>query len=249
MKTNRLQFIDCLRGFAVVIMIVFHICYDINEISLQNRDWPYYPEIRFWQQCIVLSFILISGLSYRLMSHEKRLKQGLKLLVAGELITLCMHFFMPQEQIIFGIITFLGWAVLLSSLLDRLFCKYLKYIPLEMGMVACAIAFVLTYTVQTGILKLGPWVVTSWPDFLYEQNLYFLGFPDDAFFSTDYVPLLPHIFMYWLGCVGYRLIEMHKPQLLNYSFMPFLAILGRNSLVIYLIHQPILLGIILAFNR
>ena len=59
MTNKRFPFLDCLRGCAILVMIVFHICYDINEIKYLNTDWPYLPWVRAWQQCIVLSFIFI----------------------------------------------------------------------------------------------------------------------------------------------------------------------------------------------
>lgn len=245
MNKQRFPFIDCLRGCAILVMIVFHICYDINEIKYLNTDWPYLPWVRAWQQCIVLSFIFISGLSFRLMSTSKRFNNGVKLLLVGETITLCTQFFMPQEQIIFGVITFLGCSLLLTTLGVKLLEKYIQRIPLKPSMFFCAMAFILTYTVQTGLLKLGPWILLQWPEFLYQNNLFVLGFPNDNFFSTDYVPLLPHIFMYWLGCGFYSLLIMYQPKLLELCPSTGLSTLGKHGLVIYLVHQPILLGMIL----
>lgn len=248
MTNKRFPFLDCLRGCAILVMIVFHICYDINEIKYLNTDWPYLPWVRAWQQCIVLSFIFISGLSFRLMSFGKRIRNGLKLLLVGQFITLCTQFFMPQEQIIFGVITFLGCGLLLTAIGTRLLEKFIQQLPLYLSMSFCALMFLLTYTVQTGLLKIGPLVLLQWPDFLYSNNLYILGFPDENFFSTDYVPILPHIFMYWLGCGFYSILKEQTVQL-EYCPSKWLAVIGKHGLIIYLVHQPLLLGVILGLSR
>ena len=78
--------------------------------------------------------------------------------------------------------------------------------------------------------------------------MYILGFPDENFFSTDYVPILPHIFMYWLGCGFYSILKERRVQL-EYCPSKCLAAIGKHGLIIYLVHQPLLLGVILGLSR
>lgn len=253
MSDKRLNFIDCLRGFAVLMMFVFHLCYDINEIYLQNTDWPYYTEIRFWQQCIALGFIFISGMSFKLMTSKKHFINGFKLIVIGEAISLCMKLFMPNEIIIFGVLSFMGWALIITEIfyycLRKAAPAILSKISSSLGIALCLLAFILTYTIQTGECRLGTLILGKYPQWLYDKNFFFLGFPNDSFFSTDYVPILPHIFMYWLGVSCFEYLKLHSLELLETCPSGPLALLGRHSLIIYLIHQPILLGIVLLLAK
>lgn len=238
----RLSLLDCLRGFAIVEMMAFHILYDINVVYGVNPDWPFLSSVHFWQQQVLLLFVFVSGMSFNLMSVKKQWLNALKLLTLGLLITLITCNIIPTESIYYGILSFLGFALLISNTLEY---KHLLTLTSPIwGMTICSFLFLLTYSVQTGTIKLCGLVVGNWPTCLYDYNLAVLGFAGENFQSADYVPLLPHIFMYWLGYFSYRLIMQRCKAVLSYGNIPVLKCLGKHSLLIYLLHQPLLLAIL-----
>lgn len=124
--------------------------------------------------------------------------------------------------------------------MDPLFRKLSPYIGLFAGIAL----FLFTAKVGQGRLGFGNWLVIDLPDGLYANNITaYFGFLPRGFSSSDYVPLLPWLFSYWVGYFTYRVFE--KQQWLKYlsdlSFKP-LKWVGRHSLIIYLLHQPIAYG-------
>ena len=127
---------------------------------------------------------------------------------------------------------------------DALLEKALRKIPPAVGAVVSVALFGLTYHAQLGYLGFGDgWVLL--PRFLY-QNLFtaYLGFYPEGFFSTDYFPLVPWLFLFWSGFFLYHLIGRERMEPLRRSICPALGWLGRHSLVVYLLHQPVLYGVL-----
>lgn len=167
-------------------------------------------------------------------------KRGALVFGAGALVTAVTVFFMPEDVVLFGVLTLLGSAMGITALLE----KALRKIPPAVGAVVSAALFGLTYHAQLGYLGFGDgWVLL--PRFLY-QNLFtaYLGFYPEGFFSTDYFPLVPWLFLFWSGFFLYHLIGRERMEPLRRSICPTLGWLGRHSLVVYLLHQPVLYGVL-----
>ena len=97
-----------------------------------------------------------------------------------------------------------------------------------------------------GSLQLGHWLITL-PGFLYANYFTaYLGFYPFGFFSTDYFPLIPWLFLFWAGFYLHHLAERTAQGLrpLRRSVCPPLGWLGRNSLMLYLLHQPVIYGVL-----
>ena len=77
----------------------------------------------------------------------------------------------------------------------------------------------------------------------------YLGFPNPGFFSTDYFPLFPWFFLFLTGHFLHRLLEEKdlNQRLFSRGQVPVLNWMGRHSLIIYLLHQPVLYGLCLLF--
>ena len=77
----------------------------------------------------------------------------------------------------------------------------------------------------------------------------YFGFMPKSFFSTDYFPLLPWLFLFWAGYFLHHLLGRERLAPLRRSVCPPLGWMGRHSLVLYLLHQPVILGVLTAVFR
>ena len=84
------------------------------------------------------------------------------------------------------------------------------------------------------------------PQVLYANGLTaYLGFMPKDFFSTDYFPLLPWLFLFWAGYFLHFCMGRARMEPLRRSVCAPLGWLGRHSLGIYLLHQPVIYGVLL----
>ena len=110
--------LDKYRGFTIISMVLFHLCYDIN--LYKNLDW--YNNIyinKIWQLSIAISFFIISGISSNFLDWKMNLKRGIIISILGILITLITYFFVPDQLIIFGVLNGLGLSMILISFLQK----------------------------------------------------------------------------------------------------------------------------------
>ena len=118
-RGRRLVWLDALRGFTVVSMVLYHGMWD--AVFLFGLKAPWYDALPgyLWQQSICWTFIFLAGFSWRF--DRKPLKRGLLIFGAGALVTLVTTLFMPEDRIVFGVLTLIGSCILLMIPLDRLF--------------------------------------------------------------------------------------------------------------------------------
>ena len=89
-------------------------------------------------------------------------------------------------------------------------------------------------------------MVCTLPDTLYRNNLTaYLGFPPRDFFSTDYFSLLPWFFLFLTGYFLFHIASKNNwnEKLFARGRFPLLNWIGRHSLIVYLLHQPVLYGL------
>ena len=142
-KKGRVLLYDELRGIMIISMLIYHICYDLAAVvGLPGMGWFYSPAADFWQLSICGVFIFIAGACCRY--SKSNLKRGLRLFLLGMLFTVVTALFVPNLLIVFGLLHFLGVAVLLANPVRGL----LEKIPASVGLVGCLILFWLTYHVQ-----------------------------------------------------------------------------------------------------
>ena len=218
--------IDVLRAVAIVLMVLFHLVYDLKEFAGVSIDYQS-PLWFFIGKASALLFIFISGLSSGFSRSPVR--RGLKVLFYGMGITVVTYLFMKDEYVRFGILHFLGVTMILSPLLVRLSSWTLW------GLAGSSA--VLGFWFKEQVLK--------------TSLLLPFGLMYDGFGSIDYYPLFPYLAVTLLGILAYRHFYAQRTELLfpfrlNSELTKWLS---RNSLGIYLFHQPLLLLVIFIIYR
>ncbi len=244
-NSQRYHLLDALRGLCLISMIIYHACYDL--VYIFGVDMPfYYGELgSIWQKSICCTFILLSGISWNL--GRKHLVRGLIVFACGIIITLGTVIFYPNELIIFGILSFMGTAMLLMIPLDY-FMK--KWNPV-LFMLINLILYILTMHIGSGYVGVGDFILFRIPDFFYCTDFTVpLGFHTDSFYSSDYFPLLPNFFLYLCGYFAWKSVSKYDSVRNYLSFrIPLISVIGRHTLIIYMVHQPIIYGLFLLLNK
>ena len=237
--------LDTVRGLCILSMVAYHGMYDLVDIFGLPSAWYTGLPGYIWQQSICWTFILLSGMCWQLSRHH--VKRGLLLVGCGAAISLITWLAMPSQRILYGVLNLLGLSALLLIPLDKLFRK----VPAWAGLGGALLLFALTKNVSRGSLGFEGLVLCPLPEWLYATDLFaVVGFPSPGFWSTDYFPLLPWFFLFCAGYFLWGLLSQSEraKELLAPGVRP-LSFLGRHSLVIYLAHQPVLMGVFLAVGR
>ena len=235
---GRLELIDTLRGITICSMIAFHGMWDL--VFLRGLKAPWYSRMPgyCWQQSICISFILISG--FCIPFSKKLLRRGIEVSLGGLLVSLVTSLMMPVSRIVFGILTFLGAAMLIMAAGEK---KVFSRVKPAAGLTVCLILFVIFKNAAAGVIGRAGAPLYRFPRSLYRNDLTTaLGFPKPNFYSADYFPLIPWFFLFLCGYYICRLC-LERGWLKAPVFhknIPFFAFLGRHSLLIYLLHQGVL---------
>lgn len=231
--SSRIEGIDTLRGIAIVAMIAYHFTFDLRFFGVIRADFEGDP---FWlgaRAAIVSSFLMLVGVSLVLAREcnvpTVRFARRVAIIALCALAaTIGSYVVFPERFIYFGILH----CIAVTSVLAR---------PLA-GRPALALALG-TAAIVAGLVVSHPVFdtrATSW-----------LGFNTVKPPTEDFVPLFP-----WLGVVLLGIALGH--ELLRRDFSPVAPLarapevlrwLGRHSLAVYMLHQPILLGLLWVIVR
>lgn len=239
MNKKRFDGLDTLRGITLVSMIAYHASWDL--VYMFGVEWPWYRSFGayLWQQSICWTFILLSGFCLHLGRH--RLKRGLMAFGGGALVSAVTMIFMPESRVFCGVLTLLGLATLLCVPLDAL----LRRIPARAGLAGSFMLFLLLRDVNDGYLGFEGLHLAVLPKAWYANDLTaVLGFPPAGFFSTDYFSLLPWFFLFLTGYFLFDLRQKEPSQLR----LPVVTAMGRHSLLIYLLHQPLIYAVLMGLD-
>ncbi len=222
MKTDRLPLLDALRGLAMVWMTIFHFSFDLNHFGWIHQDF-YTNPIWTWQRsCIVSLFLFCAGWSQALVAHFSW-KRWLQIALCAMLVTSSSYVMYPKSFIYFGVLHGIAVMLLLLWILK----------PLGQWLWLVGVGCLLLFVYPPFIANSAPWNV--------------LGLISQKPVTEDYVPILP-----WLAvvCFGYTFgLKVKKAKkkgssmVLNPLFRP-LAVLGKYSLRYYMLHQPVLIGLL-----
>ena len=240
----RLHLLDALRGFLLLLMIAFHGMWNLVYLFGLNVPWYKGPTGYIWQQFICWSFILLSGFCWSMSRNH--FKRGALVFGGGAVVSLVTCVLMPGSRILFGILTCLGSCALLLIPLETL----LKKIPAHWGILLSFALFFLLRNCCSGTLGFESIVLGVLPKALYRNYLTaYFGFPQPGFFSADYFPLLPWFFLFLTGFYLFRITDRAgwNEKLFARGQFPLLNFLGKHSLIVYLLHQPVLYGLCVLF--
>lgn len=230
---KRIWELDALRGLCLLGVIAVHLIFDLTYLY-PVLNWNAPEWFLFVQEWGGVVFLMLSGICVTLGSRSVR--RGLIVFGAGMLITAVTYGMYKLNMattdlvIRFGVLHCLGVCMLLWWF----FRKYPTW----------ALALTGLIIVLIGLEFSTMWVNTQW--------LYPLGLKHFGFTSGDYFPLLPHFGFFLLGAALGKTLYAKKQTLLpkvNHRIFPLntLQFMGRHSLWIYLLHQPVLAGICYLF--
>ncbi len=233
-ETVRLPIIDQLRGFAFVLMAIFHFCFDL--VFLLGVPIPIFNH-PFWlgfRMVILLLFLGMVGvclsLNYQRGFVVKKYHQRLlKLAAIALLITLVTAIMMPQLVIFFGIIH----LIFVSSFLALPFLLFGKKLEKKLG------KNYLYYYVGLGValLLIGHFVQIFPSNSIWSWLWLTSPIPQ----TGDYAPIVPWFGFVLIGiALGYDADKWAKKQYLPIMIDRPLRWCGRHALILYLVHQPIL---------
>lgn len=235
---RRYLFLDELRGFSLISMIVFHFCWNIDHLLHIELTWYHTTGAHIWQFSICAVFLLLAGLC---IHFTRRLTRHIiTLAICALSITAVTWFTGPHTLVVFGILHCMTLCFLCYLLLRPL----LRHIPTVPGLLISLLLFCFTYAVPYRYLGF-PFLRIPLPNEWYASYwLSLLGLLSPDFYSSDYFPIFPNLFLflagYFLGC-------LRLPDWMQKSHCRPLAWLGQHSLIIYLLHQPILYFCMLPF--
>lgn len=239
-KKPRLHLLDAIRGFLLLNMIAYHGIWNLVYLFGVRADWYTGRAGYLWQQFICWSFILLSGYCWSM--SRSHLKRGLLVFGGGAVVSLVTCVLMPESRILFGILTCIGSCVLLLIPTEKL----LRKIPAGIGAALGFLLFLLLRNCPDGSLGFEGWIICDLPRWLYRNHLTaYVGFPHPGFYSTDYFSLLPWFFLFVTGYFLHRVTSRKglDVRLFARGQVPLLNWLGCHSLLVYLLHQPLLYGL------
>jgi uncharacterized membrane protein len=239
-RDERFWEIDLLRGIAIVMMIAFHVVFDLDYfgaasvLTVHSGFWFYVA------RATATTFLLLVGISLtlsysRALRHQhsekplfrKYLTRGLKIFSWGLLITVTTWIFLREGFVIFGILHLIGIAIVLAYPL----------LPLRSGNLVLGTGFIALGVAVKHVTVGSPWLL-------------WVGLTPTNFYTIDYFPLLP-----WFGVVligvflGNSLYSNYTRHFNLYDLshcavIRLFVFLGKHSLFIYLLHQPVLIAVL-----
>jgi len=206
-------------------MVGHHALY--NLVFFYNIHVPFLHSRLFFVLQFIFSglFIFVAGLCCR-FSHSN-LKRGAIALSIGLAISAVTIITIPHNAIYFGILHFLGSSMIIYGLLKGIFEKLNDMLVI----ITFFVLFIAISRFMPTSTDLSPY-------------LFPIGLYSNTFRSSDYYPIFPHIFLFFAGTGFGGIVKDNKlPKWFYEIKIPFFPVVGRNSLAIYVIHQPILIAV------
>ena len=217
-RDRRYFTIDVLRGFAVLLMVIFHVAFDLNSFGFVSID---FIENAFWfsfPRFIVTLFLLCVGMGLAL-AHKEGIRWAAvrrrfyKIGGWALVITISTYFLFRENFVYFGILH----CIATTSVVGVFFVRLPK-----LSLVVGIILIVSNFVFQPTLVPMSKWLNVS---------------------PMDYIPFYP-----WFGIVliGIYLesVNLHRIPIKRFFLTRPFEVMGKHSLKIYLLHRPIIYGLI-----
>jgi uncharacterized membrane protein len=222
-QSSRNVTVDLTRTLAIVLMVAFHFIYDLRTFGYHDWNIPYGPGWRQWREVIVTLFLLCVGIGMvyahaDFMKWKSFSRRLIQISSAAVLVSVVSYVMYPENWIYFGILHFIAVGTVLS-------------IPLinapRIALLAAGALLLATYFGYAAV---------RWP--------YYELFPALPWRPNDFVPLIPWLSAVWIGIAVGHSRWLKKDPLANAPYQRELAKPGQHSLLIYLVHQPVIIGVL-----
>lgn len=229
-SSERYERLDALRGVAIVWMVAFHFSFDLNHFHFIRQNFYADPVWTVQRTCIVSLFLFCAGVGQSVAWHlgqgwPRFWRRWVRVAVCAGLVTLGSWWMFPRSFISFGVLH--GLALML--LLMRLTAPWASRWLLLLGAVALALPHVFRHPFFDTM-------ATNWVGLVTHKPV-----------TEDYAPLLPWVGLMWWAMVAGRWTLERRPDWLTGPLPRAgrpLALLGRWPLSIYMLHQPLLIGLV-----
>ncbi len=241
MTAQRLDAIDALRGVAIVWMTVFHFCFDLNHFGWLKQDF-YRDPFWTWQRTAIVSlFLFCAGLGQAVavvqgQSWPRFWKRWAQVAGCALLVTAGSYLMYPKSFIYFGVLH----GIALMLIVVRLTAGWGAWLWL-LGALAIAAKFIAWQLHGAGLL----------PDALNTPAFNWLGLIGRKPITEDYVPLIPWLGVMWWGMAAGQWLLARRPAWVAVALPAGaapLTWLGRWSLSWYMLHQPVMMGALMALR-
>jgi uncharacterized membrane protein len=233
---ERIWEIDFLRGLSIILMVGYHLLFDLGEFRGIRRFLGFSTNLSSaaWtaaQFFFAGLFVVLSGISSTL--SRSNLRRGLRLLAVSLLVTAATYLFDSSSAVYFGILQCLAFSMLIYS------AVFEKIRP-----AACAAWGVLVFGLAAALPS-----VTKALAIRFDWLLPF-GLHSPSFTSFDYFPLIPWLGIFLIGAALGKTAYAAKRTLLPWRLpVTFVNVAGRHSLLIYIVHQPVIMGLLYVLGR
>lgn len=228
--------LDILRGFAILFMIILHLFWDLDYFGILPLNKNFYS----LNIIVPIIFFLLVGICQAVNNNKyhsqpkkmyfRTIQRGLWILNLGMLLTLLTTVFLPDRPILFGVLHCIGCCIIFSTLLLKFKSTNIIFASL---IIVSGLALGLFYTTENpNMIELAAGIHES----------------DIGRHTIDYFPILPWFGVCLLGVtLGNILYKDNKrryplPDLSRYKPTKLFSWLGKHSLAIYLVHQPLIAG-------
>ncbi len=238
-KSTRYHLLDHIRGICIIFVVIYHLLYDLSVVLGGNFTFFNSTAMNVTRDILVGILIGLVGVSCNLT--RSNLKRGVRTLLCGALISVVMLVVMPNQMIVFGILHLMGTGMIICGLTR----KFLEKVPTIVGFFVSMLLFVLTIGIRSGYFGLPNVFEVPVPNFPDNMLMVILGF-NKSYAFADYWPIMPWMFLIFAGNFIGRVFKKGKvPLWFCSNFVPPISFIGRHTLIIYLVHQPLILGLMM----
>ena len=235
---KRLAIVDQVRGLAIIGVVVFHFVWDLDFTNLITPGLASHPIWIAFGRLLAGTFMFLVGVSLVLAHREtlhwqQAIRRVLKIAFFALIITVATYLVFPSAFVFYGILH----AIAVASILGLFLLRLPTFVILAGG----------------GVVWLAPLFFTN--DAFDSRWLAWIGFSQTSPMSNDLVPVFPWFGITLMGIAATRLVtnsgtnSWFEEVALQNRAGKFLSFCGRHSLIIYLLHQSLLLGFIIPLSN